>query len=312
MFFGVPVWPLQWNPPYDGTIRRIADLGFKGVELIAWNKQAFADYYTPQTIAQLKQLVKELGLVIDNFNNSPRGIANEDEATREGCYESFRMAIETADALGAQCVTMVSEFPFGYTTHNFVELRHVAELQEWSYGDIAPGKDWAANYDLYVSMVRRACRYAAKFGLRVAIEAHPYRWVNSGASMLRLIEHVNEPNLGMNFDPSHLFPQGDMPEWTVHMLKGRIWHTHFSDNDTLTNVHWRPGQGKINWRAVMKALYDTGYDGAINFELEDVAGAATPTAAAHSIQSDAMESEIIIARKYITDICADQGIPLDL
>ena len=48
MKFGACIWPFQWEPPYETTIRRIAGLGFRAVELIAWDRQALDDYYTPQ------------------------------------------------------------------------------------------------------------------------------------------------------------------------------------------------------------------------------------------------------------------------
>lgn len=309
MFFGTPVWPLQWDPPYDETIRRVAAMGFKGVELIAWDRKAMDEYWTEETISHIKQLVGSLGMVITNFNHTPEGLCSEDAAVRAQKLANFKKAVDIAAALGAQRVTMVAQYPFGFD--KLVPLRHVAELQEWSYGHLPLNRDWAANYNQYAASVKELCQYAKTKGLRVLIEPHPYRWVNSAASMLRLIEHVGEDNLGMNFDPSHLFPSGDMPEWTIHMMKGRIWHTHFSDNDTLTNVHWRPGQGKINWKAVMKALSDTGYDGTINFELEDVAGAATPgSAASKDHMSDEMEYEIGEAKKYITEVCNELGIAI--
>jgi sugar phosphate isomerase/epimerase len=310
MFFGTPVWPLKWEPPYDETIKRVAKMGFKGIELIGWTSKALNEYYTKDVIEHLNQLIASLGMVVTNFDHTPEGLCSEDPAIRAQRIADFKRAVDVAESLHSKNVTMVAQFPFGHVHKDFPELRHVAELQQWSYGNIDLNRDWKKNYDQYVESVRELCAYAAEKGLRVLVEAHPYRWVNSGASMLRLIEHVGADNLGMNFDPSHLFPQGDMPEWTVHMLKGRIWHTHFSDNDTLTNVHWRPGQGKINWKAVMKALNDTGYQGTINFELEDVGGAATPEAAAHGM-SDEMEYEIDEAKKYITNICMELGIKLD-
>ena len=225
-------------------------------------------------------------------------------------FSDFCRTIDVAAALGSPNVTMVAAFPFGKSHWDFIELRHLAEMQVWSYGEI--GQDWEANYEHFVDVVRRCCAYAREKGVRVLIEAHPCRWVNSTQSMLRLIEHVGADNLGMNFDPSHLFPQGDMPEWAVHMLKGRLWHTHFSDNDALTNVHWRPGQGKINWKAVMKALDDIGYEGAINFELEDVPGAATPTSAVHGAKiSNEIEHEMAMAKAYIAGLCAEQGIAIE-
>jgi sugar phosphate isomerase/epimerase len=128
--------------------------------------------------------------------------------------------------------------------------------------------------------------------------------------MLRLIEHVNEPNLGMNFDPSHLFPSGDMPQVTVMQMGKRLGHTHFSDNDTFTNAHWRPGKGKIDWYAVMKALRDVGYDEVISFELEDVPGAAKPNEVIAVKTANPMEVELKLSVEYIKGICDSLGIKI--
>ena len=62
----------------------------------------------------------------------------------------------------------------------------------------------------------------------------------------------------------------------------------------------------------MKALQDTGYNGAINFELEDVPGAATPSSAMNSMKmSDEMEEQMALAKTFITDICKELDIPLE-
>src|SRR5205085_466634 len=88
----------------------------------------------------------------------------------------------------------------------------------------------------------------------------------------RLMDHVQSPALGMNFDPSHLFPVGEIPHVVIYQIGDRVFHCHFSDNDALTNAHWRPGKGKIDWTAVMRALKDVGFKGVISIELEDVPG----------------------------------------
>src|SRR5690606_22540137 len=46
--FGACVWPFQWEPPYEATIQRIARLGFRAVELIAWDRETLDEYYTPE------------------------------------------------------------------------------------------------------------------------------------------------------------------------------------------------------------------------------------------------------------------------
>jgi sugar phosphate isomerase/epimerase len=141
-------------------------------------------------------------------------------------------------------------------------------------------------------------------GLRYAVEAHPYRHVSSAASMLRLLDHVASPALGMNFDPSHMFPCGDMPQLAIRDLGERIFHCHFSDNDALTNAHWRPGCGKIDWRAVMEALRDVGFNGTVSVELEDVPGVATP----RQVSTAALDEEYRASRHYLLYISEQLGI----
>mgnify|MGYP002529186772 CR=1 FL=1 len=310
MYFGAPVWPLQWNPPYDDTIRRVAAMGFKGVELIGWNRESLTSYYTKQEIGRLRKLISELNMRVTNFNHTPGRMTSENKEERRGFIDDFKRAIDVAAELESPFCTMCSQFPFGYDYPDFPPLRYAIELQKWSYSNANMNRDWNQNWKEYVAAMKELCQYAATQNIRVLVEPHPYRWVNSAQSMQRLIDHVQEDNLGFNFDPSHMFPCGDMPEWSIYAMKGRLWHTHFSDNDTITNAHWRPGQGKMNWKPIMQALKDIGYDGAINFELEDVPGAATPGSASAGMSNE-MEEELAESKAYITKICKDLNIVLE-
>jgi sugar phosphate isomerase/epimerase len=141
---------------------------------------------------------------------------------------------------------------------------------------------------------------------RIALEPHPYRWVNSAQSVLRLMERTGASNLGLNLDPSHLFPSGDLPHYTVYLLGTHIYHTHFSDNDGQSNAHWRPGKGKIDWTALLRALSDVGYDDAISLELEDVPGAAT-----HDRESTSeLDRELRIGMAYLRERGAEAGVTI--
>jgi sugar phosphate isomerase/epimerase len=103
----------------------------------------------------------------------------------------------------------------------------------------------------------------------------------------------------LNFDPSHLFPSGDMPHFTILLLKDRIFNTHFSDNEGHTNAHWRPGRGKIDWTAIFAALNAISYDGPITLELEDAPGASHYT---HTDEaSPALDRELKLAIAYLRE-----------
>jgi sugar phosphate isomerase/epimerase len=316
MYFGTPVWPLKWDSPYDGTIKRIHELGFKGVELIGWNVPKMTEYYTKDTVAALKKLVADLGMVITNFNHTPRGLTNNDAGQRTAAIDGFKKAVDIAKDIGALNMTSVACYPFGWNENPQTKvemikaIRHIPEVQVWTIYNFDINQDFGKNYDQYVQDIKVCAKYAGAAGLKLLIEPHPYRYVNSASSMLRLIEHVVEDNLGMNFDPRHLFPSGDMPQVTVMQMNKKIWHTHFSDNDTFTNVHWRPGKGKIDWYAVVKALKDVGYDGVISFELEDVPGAVTPDAATAAGTGNPMEVELKLSVDYIKGICDSLGVKI--
>jgi sugar phosphate isomerase/epimerase len=312
MKFGASVWPFKWDTPYDAGIRRIAKLGFQAVELIAWDREALDSYYTPATIKHLRGLLADEGLQLSEFVSTPRGMASPDQRARDAAVEHFKRATEVAVELGTGLINAVASFPFDIPAPHITVLPHVQIFQV----DYPAGLDWQQNWRDYVDVLKRCCAICEDAGLKFALEPHPHRYMTSAASMLRLIEHVQSPALGMNLDPSHLFPLGELSHAVVYQLRDRILHCHFSDNDGLTNVHWRPGKGKIDWEALMRALREVGYDGVISIELEDVPGVSRGRAAQHGgygaaeVAGDAFDRENVASVEYIRSICDRLQIPI--
>lgn len=300
MKFGTTVWTYQWDPPYEEPLHRIAGLGFKAVELIAWNRQVLEEYYTPQRIKSLRTLLADLGLTLSEFVSTPENMASPEAAERVRAVDHFKRLVEVAVGLGASLVNSVAPNPFNLRFPPIMQ-KHLA--QEWSM-DFPPGLDWKENFADYVAVMRQCCAICQAAGVRYALEPHPYRWMRNSASMLRLLDHVDSPALGMNFDPSHLFPMGELSEMVVYEVGERIFHTHFSDNDGASNAHWRPGKGKINWQAVLQALHRVGYNNVISIELEDVPGVAHRGIAS----TPALDSEVTLARDYLAHLCQAVGI----
>jgi sugar phosphate isomerase/epimerase len=312
MKIGASIWPFRWDKPYDDAIRRIAELGFKAIELIAWDRETLATYYTQQAIKKLRDIIASEGLELSEFVSTPPGMASPDKKERDAAVEHFKRMVEVAVGLGTKTVNTVSVFPFAIEVPRITDRPHMQEYSVY----YPPGLDWKQNWEDYVDAVRRCCDICEDAQVRYALEPHPYRYMSNAASMLRLIDHVKSDALGMNFDPSHLFPMGDMPHTVIYQLGDRIFHCHFSDNDGMTNVHWRPGKGKIDWTAVMRALKETGFDGTISIELEDVPGVARGQAEVPGVYkgnwdaTDAFEEENRKAMAYIRGIAETLDIPL--
>jgi sugar phosphate isomerase/epimerase len=239
-------------------------------------------------------------------------MASPDARTRDSAVEHFKRAAEVAVELGATIMNSVSSYPFEIPAPHITVLPHVQMFQV----DYPAGLDWQQNWLDYVDVIRRCCAICEDAGLKFALEPHPHRYMTGAASMLRLIEHVQSPVLGMNLDPSHLFPLGELSHVVAYQLRDRILHCHFSDNDGLTNVHWRPGKGKIDWEALMRALQEVGFDGVISIELEDVPGVSRGVAAQHggygaaAFAGEAFDRENVASVQYIRDICERLSIPI--
>jgi sugar phosphate isomerase/epimerase len=313
MRFGASVWPFKWDAPYDDAIRRIARLGFKAVELIAWDRETLSEYYTSRTVKHLRDLIAGEGLLLSEFVSTPKGMASPDKGIRDAAVEHFKKLVEIGCALGTSIVNTVSSYPFEIIVPHITVLPHVQSFQV----DYPAGLDWERNWLDYVDVIRRCCKICEDAGVRYALEPHPHRYMSNVAGMLRLIEHVQSPALGMNLDPSHLFPAGELPHAVVYQLGRRILHCHFSDNDGLTNVHWRPGKGKIDWEALMRSLLEIDFDGVISIELEDVPGVSRGRAAmhgayGHSVNAgEAFDHENAAALDYLKGICRRLNITVE-
>jgi sugar phosphate isomerase/epimerase len=263
--------------------------------LIGWNRKILNEYYTSKKVKELRAFVENEGLEISEFVSTPEGMASPDEKERDQAVEHFKRAVEVAVGLGTGIVNTVSAYPFDLEFPRITDRPH---LQQWMV-DIPSGLDWKKNWEDYVDVTRRCALICEDAGLRYALEPHPYRHMSNTASMLRLIEHVGSDALGMNFDPSHLFPVGETPHVVIYQLAERIFHCHFSDND-----------------AVLVALRDTGYDGVISIELEDVPGVSRGSAPAPGVvkerrsATEEFDRENVLAMEYLKDICAQQNIPV--
>lgn len=136
-----------------------------------------------------------------------------------------------------------------------------------------------------------AAAFASEHGVRVAIEPHPGFVVYNTDSVLRLRDAAGD-NVGVNFDPSHLFWQQMDPLACVRELGGAIFHVHAKDtwvdpqntarNGVLDTKKYADeihrswifrtvgyGHGSGFWRSLSSELRLAGYDGVLSIEHED-------------------------------------------
>ncbi len=95
----------------------------------------------------------------------------------------------------------------------------------------------------------------------------------------------NSPNVGLQFDPSHLVWQFMDPVQAARDFVDKIYDVHLKDTEILwpilrrggiqpvNNARWWrfrvPGYGSVDWKGFFSVLAEVGYSGAMNIENED-------------------------------------------
>ncbi|MDP1560743.1 MAG: sugar phosphate isomerase/epimerase [Pirellulaceae bacterium] len=201
-------------------------------------------------------------------------------------HADFERAVRLAAKLGVDVVTTFSGCPGGApgdSQPNWVTCPwppEYLEILEYQWNDVV------------IPYWMKATAFARQHGIhKIALEMHPGFVVYNPESLLKL-RRAAGPEIGANFDPSHLIWQGIDPCAAVRALQGAIWHVHAKDTDiqkwnSLTNgvldtKHYSDelnrawlfrtvgyGSSRELWCDFISALRMTGYDHALSIEHED-------------------------------------------
>ena len=231
-----------------------------------------------------RQKIADAGLTISALSCHGNPL-HPDKAFAKNHDEIFRKTVRLAELLEVGVVITFSGCPGdsdGSQQPNWVTCPwppDYLKVLEWQ---------WARKVIPYWT---KAGKFAQDHGIRVALEAHPGFVVYNVETALKLRAAVG-PQIGVNFDPSHLFWQGvDIPA-AVMALGDSIFHFHAKDvaldrNNVRVNgvldaksyvhmaerswlfrtVGW--GHGASDWAEIMSALRLVGYDHVVSIEHED-------------------------------------------
>lgn len=106
--------------------------------------------------------------------------------------------------------------------------------------------------------------FAHKNGAVIAVEDLPRTCLGRNSrEILELL--IADDRLTVCFDTNHLLAED--PVEFIRKVGNRIITTHVSDYDFVDERHWLPGEGKLDWQAILKALQNVGYQGPWLYEL---------------------------------------------
>ena len=246
--------------PLPEAVRRIADHGYSGVELLADTPHAFVPAFDDADREELAAALEETGLAVSNVNaNTTMGYYDDappsaffepslitaDEDARTWRIEYTKGAIDLAAAVDAPAVCVATGRPL-------------------------PGNPPERARTYLLDSLHEILDYAEPAGVDVGIEFEPELLIESTDEVLELIEEVDRDSLGVNLDIGHAAVYGEEPAESVRRCAGHITGIHLEDiAGGIRGKHYHiiPGEGDLDFERVFEALEEVGYDGFATLEL---------------------------------------------
>jgi sugar phosphate isomerase/epimerase len=274
------------NFSFPETARRLAALGYSGLELMADVPHAWPAYMLEEQKQAIRAAMTENRLAFSNVNAFMMHAVNDRRQKYwhpswiepDAHYRQIRIdhtvrALTLARDLGAPCITTEPGGPL-------------------------EGRSWAECRKLFVEMLKPVVEHAEKVGVPLLVEPEPDLLIETADQYLEFAQHIQSPYLGLNFDIGHFYCVKDDPAETVRKLAPLIRHVHLEDiAATRVHHHLIPGEGVIDFHATLKALKEVGYSEWVTIELytyhENPDGAAK------------------LARDRVLNIAAEVGVKFD-
>jgi len=244
------------NFSFPEAVRRLAAIGYAGVEIMADVPHAWPAYLLPEQKQAIRDALTQNRLQIANVNAFMMHAVNDrrqkywhpswiepDANYRQVRIDHTKRALTMAKELGAPCITTEPGGPL-------------------------EGRTWNECLKLFVEMLKPVVEHAEKEGVLLLVEPEPDLLIETADQYLEFAQHFTSPYLGLNFDIGHSYCVSDDPAATIRRLGPLIRHVHLEDiAATRVHHHLIPGEGVIDFASALTALKDVGYDGWVTIEL---------------------------------------------
>jgi sugar phosphate isomerase/epimerase len=245
------------NVSVEETIRRIADLGYQGLELLADVPHAWPAGLLPERKASIRQCLDRYGLSISNVNGfmmnavaDPRqpywhpSWIEPDPNYRAIRREHTKRALQLARELGAPSV------------------------QTEPGGPLAAGQSWQSAADVFYEEIMPCVSLAEQLEVYLLIEPEPGLMIEKFEQYLEFAGRINSPWVGLNFDIGHAFCVEQDPGLWIARMAAHTRHYHIEDiAASRRHAHLIPGHGAIDFPAVLREIAKSEYQGWITVEL---------------------------------------------
>src|SRR5215216_3349709 len=188
---------------FADAVTRLAKIGYRGVEVMADVPHAWPAYLLPEQKQGLRDALAENNLAISNVNSFMMHAVNDrrqkywhpswiepDPHYRQVRIDHTMRALTLAKELGAKQITTEPGGPL-------------------------EGRPWSACLKLFVEMLKPVVEHAEKEGVLLLVEPEPGLLIETADQFLELMQYIDSPAVGLNFDIGHSYCVSDDPATTI-------------------------------------------------------------------------------------------------
>ena len=226
-------------------VRKAKALGFEYVDfdLATYWRRPWKEKITYFSLEKGIAVVKEAGLKINAVHISfgtRWDPAEKDPFRRKSNVARIKKMIRRLDPHG----------PFLYVLHGSFEP--------------IPNEEREKRKNILIESLKEICALTKN---TICVETLPRTCLfNTAAEAKEITDKAGIENLRICLDANHFLQE--KTEDAILALEDRIATLHISDHDYVDERHLLPGDGKIDWNAVLAALEKTGYKGVFNYEVK--------------------------------------------
>jgi sugar phosphate isomerase/epimerase len=246
-------WPIGlstgcfYRTPLVDCLETIRGSGFSMIEVVF--SPPHLDYRNPQAVQEAAARIDALGLEAYSFHApfaDDIDISSLEPACREHALAEILRAVEAAASLGV---------------HYFVI--HPGPEN----GDIPSREERLLRIENVCSVLERVAARCGEVGIQCVLENKlPHLMFGQSADLLWILTCLKGNRVGACLDTGHAHLAGELYPLVYKMAPYlRLLHVH--DNKGHGDDHLPPGDGRIDWTAVLKELAAVNFTGAFILEL---------------------------------------------
>lgn len=235
MKFGMHNW--MRPEPLETTVERLARYGYDAIELMGEPSK----YDIKETLAILKKH-KIVCTSTVTIMSKDRDLTHPDPKCWQATVDYIKSIMTMAADLGGECICLVP------TEVGYLQARGPIE-ECWNR---------------MVAGLKQIADHSHKCKIKVGLEPlnrFESRWLNRCEQGLALADAVGDPEMGVTLDTFHMNIEEADSVAAIKFAGKRLIDFHLGDNNRRP-----PGLGHIDFRKIMKALKDVGYNGGVHSE----------------------------------------------